>query len=209
MNVQCSGLAKADAWQGRVMMIVDCAIFLGEGRDRPENGKTHFLKTFGHAVTKYSSSGIITIPNILVHINIPCPQIATSDVLSLLAFSTHHSPTPPPFLVPPSCASHALLFPLLRTSFATGYSIFSRGHDLGVGNTGRAGLMFGADERKDVVRVVEGGPRRRNVSTVLLLRNLYIFHITNFNVPSLPVLSYFLVYGHFRFSFSSASFVQL
>jgi len=162
MNVHCSGLAKADAWQGR-MMIVDCTIFLGEGRDRPENGKTHFLKMFGHAVAKYSSSGIITIPNILVHINIPCPQIATSDVLSLLVFSTHHSPTPPPFLVPPSCASHAPRFPLLRTSFAVGYSFLSRGHDLGVGITGRAGLMFGADERKDVVRVVEGGSRRRNI----------------------------------------------
>ena len=63
-----------------------------------------------------------------------------------------------------------------------------RGHDLGVGNTGRAGLMFGADERKEVVRVVEGGSRKWNVSRVLLLRNLH-FSYYEFQRPI--VLSHF------------------
>jgi hypothetical protein len=43
MNVQYSGLAKADAWQGR-MMIVDCAFFLGGGKGSTGEWKDTFFE---------------------------------------------------------------------------------------------------------------------------------------------------------------------
>jgi len=66
---------------------------------------------------------------------------------------------------------------LLRTPFATGYSFLSGDQDLGVGTAGHTEAIFSGEERKEVVRVVEGGGRRRN-----LRKTLSIFICTAFSL---------------------------